>query len=66
MAQSAVRHSPDEVKIAAFYEEKESTEWQWLRWLPHTWDDDRSSRYLADRRSSAHQLADEIFTQLHR
>ena len=66
MAQTAVRHSPDEVKIAAFYEEREASEWQWLRWLPHTWDDDRSSRYLADRRSNAHQLADEIFTHLYR
>ncbi|MEX3615812.1 type VII secretion protein EssC [Paenibacillus glucanolyticus] len=66
MAQTAVRHSPDEVKIAAFYEEKEASEWQWLRWLPHTWDDDRSSRYLADRRSNAHQLADELFTHLYR
>lgn len=66
MTQTAVRHSPDEVKIAAFYEEKEAHEWEWLRWLPHTWDDDRTSRYLADRRSSAHQLADEIFMQLYR
>lgn len=66
VAQAAVRHSPDEVKIAAFYEEKESTDWQWLRWLPHTWDDERDSRYLAERRSSAHQLADELFTQLYR
>ena len=66
MAQTTVRHSPDEVKIAAFYEEKEASEWQWLRWLPHVWDDDRSSRYLADRRSHAHQLADEIFTHLYR
>lgn len=66
MTQTTVRHSPDEVKIAAFYEEKEASEWQWLRWLPHVWDDDRSSRYLADRRSHAHQLADEIFTHLYR
>lgn len=66
MAQIAVRHSPDEVKVAAFYEEKEAHDWDWLRWLPHTWDDDRSTRYLADRRSSSHQLADEIFMQLYR
>ena len=66
LAQTAVRHSPDEVKIAAFYEEKEAREWEWLRWVPHTWDDERSTRYLADRRSSAHQLADEIFMHLYR
>ncbi|WP_054958407.1 type VII secretion protein EssC [Paenibacillus dakarensis] len=66
IAQTAVRHSPDEVKTAAFFEEKEAHEWDWLRWLPHTWDDDRSARYLANRRSSAHKLADELFMQLFR
>lgn len=66
MAQTVVRHSPDEVKIAAFYDEKEARDWEWMRWLPHMWDDERSIRYMADRRSSAHQLADEIFMQLYR
>lgn len=62
--QLAVRHSPDEVKLAAFYEEKDAGDWDWMRWLPHVWDEDRSSRYMADRRSSAHQLADELFQRL--
>ncbi|NMO96271.1 type VII secretion protein EssC [Paenibacillus lemnae] len=66
VAQTTVRHSPDEVKLAAFYEEKEAHEWEWMRWFPHIWDNDRSSRYMADRRSTAHQLADEIFMQLYR
>ncbi|MBO2944181.1 type VII secretion protein EssC [Paenibacillus sp. F411] len=66
VAQMTVRHSPDEVKLAAFYEEKEADEWDWMRWFPHCWDDDRSARYLADRRSTAHQLADELFMQLNR
>ncbi|PAK50457.1 type VII secretion protein EssC [Paenibacillus sp. 7541] len=66
MAQITVRHSPDEVKLASFYEEKEAAEWEWQRWLPHIWDDDRSLRYMADRRSVAHQLADQLFTQLQR
>ncbi len=66
IAQMAVRHSPDEVKLAAFYEEKDAEDWDWMRWLPHTWDEQRSQRYMSDRRSSAHQLADELFQRLMR
>lgn len=66
VAQLAVRHSPDELKMAAFYEEKESREWEWLRWLPHIWDEDQEQRYMADRHSGAHQLADSLFSVLNR
>ncbi|BFH63742.1 type VII secretion protein EssC [Paenibacillus azoreducens] len=66
IAQLAVRHSPDEVKLAAFYEEKDAEDWDWMRWLPHTWDEHRSQRYMSDRRSSAHQLADELLQRLSR
>ncbi|MDF2627455.1 MAG: hypothetical protein K0R39_1286 [Symbiobacteriaceae bacterium] len=40
-------HSPDEIKLAAVYPEAETEEWDWLRWLPHTWSDDRRRRFLA-------------------
>ncbi|MFB5265204.1 type VII secretion protein EssC [Paenibacillus enshidis] len=66
MSQIAVRHSPDEVKVAAFYNEREQQEWSWMRWLPHVWDDDRSQRMMSDRNSSAHQLADDLFSRLNR
>ncbi|OAX49473.1 type VII secretion protein EssC [Paenibacillus sp. AD87] len=66
ISQLTVRHSPDELKIAAFYEEKESKEWDWLRWLPHIWDEDQGQRYMADRHSGAHQLADSLFSVLNR
>ncbi|MNW23486.1 ESX-1 secretion system protein EccCa1 [compost metagenome] len=66
IAQVTVRHSPDEVKIAAFYEEREQQEWSWMRWMPHVWDDERSQRMLSDRSSSAHQLADSLFALLNR
>lgn len=66
VAQLTTRHSPDEVKLAAFYDEREAEEWNWMRWLPHTWDDERTQRYMADRRSMAHQLADLLFSLLNR
>ncbi|SDE64263.1 DNA segregation ATPase FtsK/SpoIIIE, S-DNA-T family [Paenibacillus sp. cl6col] len=66
IAQLTTRHSPDEVKLAALYDEQEAENWGWLRWLPHTWNDDRTQRYLADRRSTAHQLADQLYGILNR
>lgn len=46
--QIAVHHSPQEVRLVAFWSQKEDTFWSWLRWLPHTraFDDD-SYRLLA-------------------
>lgn len=65
MAYAAVRailfqiithHSPADVKIVALYSEQHSNNWQWLRWLPHVWTDDRSERYLACDADSAKEL----------
>lgn len=66
VTQLTTRHSPDEMKLAAFYEDKEADEWEWMRWLPHFWDDERDQRYMADRHSGVHQLADHLYTLLHR
>ncbi|ANS75338.1 hypothetical protein AWM70_12570 [Paenibacillus yonginensis] len=46
VTQIATHHSPDEVKLAAFMSKMQMDEWDWLRWLPHIWDDKRSGRYL--------------------
>lgn len=66
VTQLTTRHSPDEMKLAAFYEDKEADEWEWMRWFPHFWDDERDQRYMADRHSGVHQLADHLYTLLHR
>lgn len=66
IAQLTTKHSPDEVKLAALYDERDADDWSWLRWLPHTWNDERTVRYLADRRSMVHQLADQLYGILNR
>ncbi len=58
LLQIATHHSPDEVKIVAVFPADEGDEWLWLRWLPHTWAEDRRHRYLADDRDAAHRLLD--------
>ncbi len=45
--QLATHHAPTEVKLAAIYPAGEQPLWEWLRWLPHTWHDDRKARWLA-------------------
>lgn len=50
----AAHHAPNEVKIAVLCAEKEASEWDWARWLPHNWSDGREIRFLgADKTSQA-------------
>lgn len=54
VVQVATHHSPADVKIAAVYSAPEDGDW--LRWLPHTWSDDRQERYLAGDAAAAAEL----------
>jgi len=54
--QVATHHSPAEVKIVAVYPAGEADDWDWLRWLPHVWTDDRNHRFLAQEKDAAHDL----------
>ncbi|HEX9117387.1 MAG TPA: type VII secretion protein EssC [Anaerolineae bacterium] len=56
--QLATCHSPDELKIVAIFPADEAVDWAWLRWLPHTWADDRSRRLLADEPQGVDELLD--------
>lgn len=56
MMQLAANHSPDEVKIVAIYPQEEEEEWEWLRWLPHAWDDSYQRRFVAHEKDKVHRL----------
>ncbi|PEY37051.1 type VII secretion protein EssC [Bacillus cereus] len=62
--QIMTHHAPNEVKIAAFYHEREKKQWDWMRWLPHVWDEQRSMRFLAENEQDAQKLAESLFTPL--
>lgn len=62
--QLATHHSPEEVKIVCAYPEQESEEWNWMRWLPHMWDGDRESRYIAEGKRMAHTLFERMYSTL--
>ncbi|AEI39024.1 type VII secretion protein EssC [Paenibacillus mucilaginosus] len=63
--QLAAHHAPDEVKVGAFFGEEEARRWEWMRWLPHTWEDDRKTRYLAKDMSTTRQALDALYHVLH-
>ncbi len=58
--QAAVNHSYDELKIAVFFAPEEKQQWEWMRWLPHTWSDDRQNRYIAGNREDSVRLCKEL------
>lgn len=64
--QLATHHSPDEVKIVAIFPAHETNRWDWLRWLPHVWTDDRARRLLACEKDAAHALLNACFDLLNR
>lgn len=47
MLQLAALYSYKELKIAVIYDESEEYLWSSARWLPHTWDDKKETRYIA-------------------
>ncbi|MCI1696620.1 type VII secretion protein EssC [Aneurinibacillus aneurinilyticus] len=62
--QLATHHSPEEVKIVCAYPEQESVDWNWMRWLPHMWDQDREFRYIAEGKRMAHDLFERMYSTL--
>lgn len=57
LLQLATHHAPDDVKLVAVIPPTEAAEWAWLRWLPHTWSDDRRERYIATTPAEASRLS---------
>ncbi|WP_105614147.1 type VII secretion protein EssC [Vallitalea okinawensis] len=49
-------HSYDEVKMIFIYNEKEASEFDWVRELPHVWSTDRSIRYVATNKREVHHI----------
>nr|WP_220186049.1 type VII secretion protein EssC [Paenactinomyces guangxiensis] len=64
--QLVTHHSPDEVKIVSFYSQEEAEQWDWIRWLPHVWDDQRKMRFLATHPGEARELIDYLYEILKR
>lgn len=62
VAQIAVSDCYTDVKLAFIYDESadNAEEWEYMRWLPHVWSDDKKSRYIAKNRIEAGDVLYEI------
>ncbi|CDG35330.1 FHA domain-containing protein [Acetivibrio thermocellus BC1] len=59
--QLATFHSYEEVKIVLVYPKEEADEWEWIRWLPHVWNENRQIRFLANDKDMTHQLFSHLY-----
>lgn len=55
--QIACMHSYDEVRMIFIYDEKEENIWRFARWLPHTWNEQKTFRYLASNQEELKELS---------
>lgn len=62
--QTAAHHSYDEVKIVCIFPDRESDEWDWVRWIPHVWDDSRQARFVARDKASAHEILTVLYDEI--
>ncbi|GKU29314.1 type VII secretion protein EssC [Clostridium folliculivorans] len=49
-------HSYDEVKLVFVYNNKESKYFEWTKMIPHTWNNERSIRYISTNRDETHRV----------
>ena len=49
--------SPDEVKMIFLYDPNEQRDFEFVKWLPHSWDDDDSIRFIATDNNELKELS---------
>lgn len=60
LLQLTTHHAPNELKLVLIFPESEMADWAWTRWLPHTWSDDRTRRFVAATPESAGRVLSEV------
>lgn len=56
----AALYSYDEVKFIFLYDEKESKEWEFVKWLPHVWDEEKKFRYVATNSTEMREVSAQL------
>ena len=57
LVQVAALHSYDELKIVFLVDSDELAEWEFAKWFPHSWDNEKSVRYLATNTEEVKELS---------
>lgn len=50
----SITHCYDEVKFAVIFNKREYDYWEFTKWLPHSWSNDRRNRLIADDTDGTH------------
>lgn len=50
-------HSYDELKLVIFYDTREQSEWEFVKWLPHVWNEEKTVRFVATNPNEAKELS---------
>lgn len=50
-------HSYDELKFVFIYDKKEQKTWEFAKWLPHSWDNGKSVRFIASNQNDVKELS---------
>ncbi len=58
--QIAAMHSYDEVKLVILYDESSAEEFSFVRWLPHTMNNERTVRYIAGNSDEVKELSSSL------
>lgn len=64
ISQVAAMHSYTDVKIVVFYDEDTAPLYDWVRWLPHTFDKDKKMRYIAGTPETRERVSQVITKEL--
>lgn len=62
--QIAMTHSYDEVKLVFLIDPQELQQMDYIRYLPHTWDDEKSIRFLATNTTDGFQLSEYLSSEI--
>lgn len=62
--QATTQHGYDDVKLVVLFPQEERVQWDWMRWLPHTYNETKSLRYLADTQYDAAQMLELLTDEL--
>jgi len=50
-------HSYDELKLVFIYDKSERDEWEFVKWLPHVWNNEKTMRFLATTPNEVKELS---------
>ncbi len=64
VVQLTALYSYDELKLIFIYDEDDAEQWDYVRWLPHTWNADNTFRYIACTEDDIKELTHELEKEL--